>query len=145
MIRIAALVALSTMALFPALPAAAQQPQQQDQQSPAAGGTSQPASPAASASPGILVGSDSLVGSTVRDGQGRDIGKVSRLMIDPAAGRIANLVVETGGRLGVGGNTVSLPWNSVKVGQDGGKVIVTASQMLESAPSRPATSEPKSR
>jgi len=40
----------------------------------------QPATPTSPQA--ILVGSDSLVGSTVRDNEGRDIGKVSRLMID---------------------------------------------------------------
>src|SRR5580765_7114585 len=87
----------------------------------------------------ILVGSDSLVGGTVRDSEGRDIGKVSRLMIDPNDGRITSIIIATGGTLGVGSNTISVPWNSVKIGQDRGKVIVTASQTLESAPGRAST------
>jgi sporulation protein YlmC with PRC-barrel domain len=82
----------------------------------------------------ILVGSDSLVGGTVRDNEGRDIGKVSRLMIDPNDGRITSIIIATGGTLGVGSNTISVPWSSVKIGQDRGKLIVTASQTLDSAP-----------
>ena len=82
----------------------------------------------------VLVGSDSLVGSAVRDTDGRDIGKVSRLMIDPGDGRITSLIIATGGTMGMGSNTISVPWTSVKVGQDRGKVIVTASQTLETAP-----------
>jgi sporulation protein YlmC with PRC-barrel domain len=82
----------------------------------------------------VLVGSDSLVGGEVRDGSGRDIGKVSRLMIDPADGRIASLIISTGGTMGVGSNTISVPWTGVKVGQDRGKVVVTANQTLEPAP-----------
>src|SRR5262245_685715 len=57
---------------------------------------------------GVLVGSDSLVGSTVRDSGGRDVGKVNRLMIDPADGKISSLIIATGGTLGVGGNTISV-------------------------------------
>ena len=93
----------------------------------------------------ILVGSDSLVGSTVRDNEGRDIGKVSRLMIDPNDGRIASIIIATGGTLGVGSNTISVPWSSVKIGQDRGKLIVTASQTLESAPARASTSSDQQR
>ena len=77
----------------------------------------------------------------MRDGEGRDIGKVDRLMIDPSDGRISSIIVATGGTLGVGSHMISVPWSSVKVGQDRGKVIVTASQMLESAPGR-ASAQP---
>ena len=94
----------------------------------------------------LLVGSDSLIGTTVRAPDGRDVGKVTRLMIDPADGRVVTVVLSTGGRLGMGGNTLSVPWSSVKVGQDQGRVIVTLNQMLETAPKvqndRPRDSAP---
>jgi sporulation protein YlmC with PRC-barrel domain len=93
----------------------------------------QPAGAPAAAQP-VLVGSDSLVGSAVRDSDGRDIGKVNRLMIDPNDGRITNLIVATGGTLGMGSNTISVPWSAIKVGQDRGKIIVTANQTLDPAP-----------
>ena len=99
----------------------------------------QPSAPPAAAPQGqqaVLVGSDSLVGSTVRDSEGRDVGKVDRLMIDPNDGRISSIIIATGGTMGVGSHMISVPWNAVKVGQDRGKVIVTASQMLDSAPGR---------
>ena len=86
------------------------------------------------ASEAVLVGSDSLVGSAVRDTDGRDIGKVSRLMIDPNDGRITSVIIATGGTLGMGSSMISVPWSSVKVGQDRGKLIVTASQTLEATP-----------
>jgi len=126
--RIATLLAVSLMmTALPIAAAVAQQP-------------ATPTSPQA-----ILVGSDSLVGSTVRDNEGRDIGKVSRLMIDPNDGRITSVVIATGGTLGVGSNMISVPWSSVKIGQDRGKVIVTASQTLESAPARASTSSDQQR
>jgi sporulation protein YlmC with PRC-barrel domain len=103
---------------------------------PLAGAIAQQPTPPPSGSPNaVLVGSDALVGSTVRSSDGRDVGKVDRLMIDPSEGRIASIVISTGGTLGMGAHMMSLPWNSVKVGQDRGKVIVTANQMLETAPS----------
>ena len=120
--RIATLLGVSLlMTALPIASAVAQQP-------------ATPTSPQA-----ILVGSDSLVGGTVRDNEGRDIGKVSRLMIDPSDGRITSIIIATGGTLGVGSNTISVPWNSVKIGQDRGKLIVTASQTLDSAPGRVST------
>ena len=128
--RIATLLGVSLM--MAALPIASAVAQQQP---PAT-----PTSPQA-----ILVGSDSLVGSAVRDAEGRDIGKVSRLMIDPNDGRITSIIIATGGTLGVGSNTISVPWSSVKIGQDRGKLVVTASQMLESAPSRASTSPDQQR
>ena len=90
----------------------------------------------------VLVGSDSIVGSAVRNPDGSDVGKVSRLMIDPGDGRVITVMVTTGGTLGVGGHTISVPWTAVKVGQDKGKVVVTAMQTLDMAPSKspsPAT------
>ena len=86
----------------------------------------------------VLVGSNSVVGSAVRNPDGREIGKVSQLMLDPNDGRIVSVVVSTGGTLGVGANTISVPWSSVKIGQDSGKLIVIASQTLDSVP-RPET------
>lgn len=125
---IATLLGVSLMTALPIASAVAQQP---------------PATPTSSQA--ILVGSDSLVGSTVRDTEGRDIGKVSRLMIDPNDGRITSLIIATGGTLGVGSNTISVSWGAVKVGQDRGKLIVTASQTLESAPGRPSASSDQQR
>jgi sporulation protein YlmC with PRC-barrel domain len=115
--RIATLLGISLMTVLPIGGALAQQ----------SAGTP-PASEA------VLVGSDSLVGSAVRDTDGRDIGKVSRLMIDPNDGRITSVIIATGGTLGMGSNMISVPWSSVKVGQDRGKLIVTASQTLEATP-----------
>ncbi len=106
---------------------------------PTASAVAQQPSATSTAPQTILVGSDSLVGGTVRDNEGRDIGKVSRLMIDPNDGRITSIIIATGGTLGVGSNTISVPWSSVKIGQDRGKLIVTASQTLDSAPGRAST------
>ena len=83
----------------------------------------------------VLIDSGSLVGSTVRDAQGKDLGKVSGLMIDPRDGKVQTLVVSMGGTLGMGGNSIAMPWNQVKIAQDQGRLIVTIDQqMLQQAP-----------
>ena len=99
---------------------------------------------AQSSESGVLVDSSSIVGATVRS-QGKDVGKVDRLMIDPKDGRVKTVVVQMGGTLGVGGKSVSMPWESVKVGQDNGKIIVSAEQqMLEQAPAASPRTDSKS-
>ena len=126
--------------------------------SPPSGSSSQPASGASStdqssasqaqssstAQTGVLVDANSIIGATVR-AQGKDVGKVERLMVDPKDGRVRSVVVQQGGTLGMGGKSVSIPWESVKVGQDGDKIVVTAEQqMLEQAPAASPRTDSKS-
>ena len=104
-----------------------------------------PSSPSGqSAQSGVLVDTSSIIGATVR-AQGRDVGKVERLMLDPKDGRVRTVVIQQGGTLGMGGKSVSMPWESVKVGQDGDKIVVTAEQqMLEQAPAASPRTDSKS-
>ena len=95
-------------------------------------GTSQPKSPS-----GVQIDSKSLVGSTVRGEDGKDVGKVANVMIDPSDGKVTALVVTMGRTVGVGGTGVTLngkditvPWDGVKVGRDRDKFVVT---LLQSA------------
>ena len=126
--------------------------------SPPSGSSSQPSSGASStdqssasqaqssstAQTGVLVDANSIIGATVR-AQGKDVGKVERLMIDPKDGRVRSVVVQQGGTLGMGGKSVSMPWESMKVGQDGDKIVVTAEQqMLEQAPAASPRTDSKS-
>ena len=93
---------------------------------------------------GVLVDANSIIGATVRS-QGKDIGKVDRLMVDPKDGRVRSVVIQMGGTLGVGGKSVSLPWESVKVAQDADRIIVSAEQqMLEQAPAASPRTDSKS-
>jgi sporulation protein YlmC with PRC-barrel domain len=102
--------------------------------------SSDPSSP----SGGVLVDASSIIGATVRS-QGKDVGKVDRLMVDPKDGRVKTVVIQMGGTLGVGGKSVSMPWESMKVGQDNGKIVVTAEQqVLDQAPSASPRTDSKS-
>jgi sporulation protein YlmC with PRC-barrel domain len=69
--------------------------------------------PGAGQQAGIAIASDSLLGTTVKDQQGKDIGKVSKLMIDPGEGKVTSVVISSGGTLGMGGKEVSLPWSAL--------------------------------
>jgi sporulation protein YlmC with PRC-barrel domain len=84
---------------------------------------------------GVQIDSKSLVGSTVRGEDGKDVGKVANVMIDPSDGKVTALVVTMGRTVGVGGTGVTLngkditvPWDGVKVGRDRDKFIVTLLQ-----------------
>jgi sporulation protein YlmC with PRC-barrel domain len=95
--------------------------------------------PAATVAPtaGPLVDSSSLIGSTVRNADGKDVGKLDRLMIDPATGRVTYAVIVVGSTLGMGGKSVALPWTNVKLtqGNDQSLIVVVEQQMLDRAPS----------
>ena len=81
---------------------------------------------------GIQIDSKSLIGSTVRDDNGKDIGKVSNLMIDSNDGKVAAVVISMGRTFGVGGTGVTVggkditvPCDGVKIARDQEKVVVT--------------------
>jgi sporulation protein YlmC with PRC-barrel domain len=123
-LRVFAAAALVGLPLSAAL---AQQPSQEQTQSPGtqSGG-------AQSGQAGIQITSDSLVGTDVRDSEGKEIGEVSQLMIDPKEGKVTSVVIKQGGAMGFGGKDVSVPWNALKIQRDQDKVVVTVQrEMLE--------------
>jgi sporulation protein YlmC with PRC-barrel domain len=85
---------------------------------------------------GAVIDSSDIVGTKVRDTQGKDIGEIDRLIIDPQSGRISHVVVGLGGMLGVGERKVVVPWSEVKMtSQEGRKAgVVMDRARLESAP-----------
>jgi sporulation protein YlmC with PRC-barrel domain len=110
--------------------------------SPPAAGQASPAGQP----PAVQIDSAALVGSSVRSSDGRDLGKVSRLMIDPRDGRVRTVVITRGGTLGMGGETLSLPWSAVRVGQDDRNVVLTVDQqILDKAPSASPRTDDKPR
>jgi len=75
-----------------------------------------------------LVDATTLVGSPVRSSEGKDIGKIKQLLINPRGGAIAYAVVGFGGILGFGEKLLAIPWDDVKVGRDAEdveKVVLT--------------------
>ncbi|HEY3068424.1 MAG TPA: PRC-barrel domain-containing protein [Methylomirabilota bacterium] len=111
-------------------PAAAQQTSPGS--SPSSSAPSQSSSPN---QPGVQIEATSLIGSTVRSADGKDIGKVYQLLIDSQSGRVSSVVVSIGGTLGIGEKRVTVPWDAVKVGRDDRRVVVTTDQrILDPAP-----------
>ncbi|HEX9818183.1 MAG TPA: PRC-barrel domain-containing protein [Methylomirabilota bacterium] len=82
-----------------------------------------------------LVDVNSLIGAQVRDSQGREMGKIDRLMADPRDGQLRYALIATGGFLGVGRDHVQVPWQDLQIQRDGQNVVVTMErQALEQAP-----------
>ena len=81
--------------------------------------------------------SGDIIGTRIKNAEGKDIGEIDRLLIDPQSGKVSHVVVGLGGLLGVGEKKVVVPWSELKMGagQDGKKPVITMQQAkLESAP-----------
>ena len=68
---------------------------------------------------GVLLSTETLLGSSVKNPQGQDVGDLKQLMLDPHTGRVMYAVVAIGGFLGMGEKTVIVPWNALEVARDG--------------------------
>ena len=84
---------------------------------------------------GVLLSTEALLGSDVKNPQGQDVGDLKQLMLDPHTGRVMYAVVAIGGFLGMGGKTVIVPWNALEVTRNGKSLVLNVSpQMLQQAP-----------
>jgi hypothetical protein len=81
--------------------------------------------------------SGDIIGTRIKNAQGKDIGEIDRLLIDPQSGKVSHVVVGLGGFLGVGEKKVVVPWSELKMGagQEGKKPVIMMDQgKLENAP-----------
>lgn len=96
--------------------------------------------------PGRLVQANWLIGGRVRDAQGRDIGKIEELWLDPKDGRVKDVIVSVGATLGVGGSEKLVAWKDVKVAWQNQKLHVSvdpnARGMRGAASAAPRAGEP---
>ena len=95
---------------------------------------------------GVQIDSRSLVGSTVRGEDGKDLGKVANVMIDANDGRVTALIITVGRTLGgtgisLGGKDITVPWSAIKLAQDQQNVIVTLQQPMMPSASPPSTTK----
>lgn len=141
-------VTTAMIALMVGLPlgtAAAQQPGQPPptqpqsppmQQAPAPSPGGSPSDAARGGQAGLTIASDSLLGTKVRDSQGKEIGQISKLMIDAKQGRVTSAIITQGGTLGMGGKEVSVPWEALALqrGQDQQLIVTMQQPLLEQAP-----------
>ena len=92
---------------------------------------------------GVLLSTETLLGSDVKNPQGQDVGDLKQLMLDPHTGRVMYAVVAMGGFLGMGEKSVIVPWNALEVARDGKSLVLNMSpQMLPQAPSYAKDKEP---
>lgn len=106
------------------------------QQPPSQSQTTQSQPQSGGSQTGVTIASDSLLGTKVRDAQGKELGEVSKLMIDAQQGKVETVVITQGGTLGMGGKEISVPWSALQVqrGQDQKLVVTMQQEMLQQTP-----------
>lgn len=82
------------------------------------------------------VAPETLVDRALTNGAGEDLGSVEEVLIDPMSGRIAYLLVEHGGFLGIGDELFAIPWAVVRYlpGDEARLLIDIKEAQLERAP-----------
>jgi len=78
-----------------------------------------------------------IIGASVKNTQGENLGKIDELVIDPHDARIKAAVVSVGGVLGIGSKSVSVPWDKVTMGSGADRdtvVVAMGKEELEQAP-----------
>lgn len=87
----------------------------------------------------------SLNGTTVRNGEGEDLGTIEDLMIDVSTGRVDYAVVSFGGFLGIGDKLFAVPLQAMQVDTDDENLILNETkERLENAPGFDKDNWPKS-
>ncbi|MDN7023406.1 PRC-barrel domain containing protein [Methanoculleus sp. FWC-SCC1] len=82
-----------------------------------------------------VITSRSITGKTVKSPDQQALGTVHNLILDMKSGRVAFLVISTGGILGIGEKFIPVPWESYSGMPDEDSVTVNVTrETLESAP-----------
>jgi sporulation protein YlmC with PRC-barrel domain len=92
--------------------------------------------PAFNATQGLHETGD-IIGAKVEAPDGKNLGKVDALLIDPKEGKVSHAVIGMGGVLGVGNEKVVVPYTDLKMtGHEGGRKgrITIDQSTLDSAP-----------
>lgn len=59
-----------------------------------------------------------LIGDTVKNRQGEELGKVDEIMVDVETGRVSYVVLSHGGLLGVGDKLFAIPWEALSLSEE---------------------------
>jgi sporulation protein YlmC with PRC-barrel domain len=78
--------------------------------------------------PGGLIQGDWLKRRAIKDEQGRELGKIEEVWLDPKDGRVKEVVVSVGGFLGIGEKHRILPWQDVQVTWENQDLVVRVSE-----------------
>lgn len=83
---------------------------------------------------GVLKASN-LIGAKVQDIEGKKLGTIKDLVIDPLEGDIGYAVLDFGGFLGLGDKYFAVPWDAFKLGENQKYLILDVSKkVLKNAP-----------
>jgi sporulation protein YlmC with PRC-barrel domain len=78
---------------------------------------------------------DELIGTEVRDPQGKTLGKVADLVLAPLTGKLSYLVIARGGLFGIDEKYIPIPWSDFKITPTGIMLVLNTSESaLETAP-----------
>ena len=79
--------------------------------------------------------SNTLIGDPVRNPAGEELGEVKEIMLDLDSGRVAYVVMASGGLLGMGDSYFAIPWSMLTVDTDDKAVVVDVDkETIENAP-----------
>ncbi len=82
-----------------------------------------------------VMDADTLIGDSVVNASGEDLGKIEAIMLDVASGRIAYAVLSFGGFLGMGDKLFAIPWSALTLDTDQKCFTLSvAKERLEKAP-----------
>jgi len=82
-----------------------------------------------------VLSASTLMGDSVVNREGDDLGGLEELMIDLIGGRIAYAVLSFGGFLGLGEKLFAIPWDALALDQEEERLILDVDEeMLEDAP-----------
>lgn len=113
------------------------------QTAPGTGTTREPTTTRPSTTAPVMPGSmnemyaSKIIGASVKNSQGENLGKIDELVIDPHDARIKAAVVAVGGVLGIGAKSVAIPWEKVTMGSGADRdavVVAMGKDELEKAP-----------
>ena len=75
--------------------------------------------------PGGLVEASWLIGAAVHDAQGKDLGKIESVWLDPKDGRAKEVTLSVGATMGVGGKNKIVEWKDLKLAWKDQKLFVS--------------------
>jgi sporulation protein YlmC with PRC-barrel domain len=83
-----------------------------------------------------LISAEKVIGTSVYNANGDDLGSIHDLMIDKRGGRVAYAVMSFGGFLGIGEKYHPLPWHVLTYDEtQGGYNVGLSTEQLRDAPS----------
>jgi sporulation protein YlmC with PRC-barrel domain len=83
----------------------------------------------AGSSQDLLLNANTLIGNTVQDKAGKELGTVKDLLIDQSTGQISYIILAYGGMLGVGEENYSIPWQDVTLTKKDDELVMQVAEV----------------